>query len=150
MSVGVHSVLKNVVLGEGSVVWNHCNLYGCSIGRDCRVASFVEIGRGVIVGDGCKIEAGAFIPEGVVLEDGVFVGPHVCFTNDLYPEAGNASWKVTKTLIKRGASIGANSTILCGVTIGEGALIGCGSLVLKDVPDGMVFRGGEVFDRKRV
>jgi len=80
----------------------------------------------------------------------VLLGPHVCFTNDLYPKALEANWKVTETLIKRGASVGANSTVLCGVVIGRNALVGCGSLVLRDVPDNMVFRGGEVFDRKKV
>ena len=150
MSVGEYSTLNKVVLGEGTVVWNHCNLYGCEIGRNCRIASFVEIGRNVKIGDNCKIEAGAFIPEGVTIESDCFVGPHVCFTNDLYPKALEANWKVTETLIKRGASVGANSTVLCGVVIGRNALVGCGSLVLRDVPDNMVFRGGEVFDRKKV
>ena len=150
MKTGDYCTLKNARIGKGTIVWNHCNLYDCEIGDDCRIASFVEIGRGVVVGDNSKIEAGAFIPEGVEVGRGVFIGPHVCFTNDLYPSASEEIWEVTKTVIEDGASIGANSTVLCGVTIGAGALVGCGSLVLRDVPAGMVYRGGGLFARKRI
>src|SRR5262249_52006444 len=125
------------------------NLYGCEIGADCKVASFVEIQRGVTIGDRVKIEAFAFLPTGVTIEDDVFVGPHACFTNDRFPRAtgeGGAplragEWEVAPTLVRRGASIGANATIVCGVTIGEDALVGAGSVVTRDVPAGAVVRG---------
>src|SRR2546425_7093881 len=101
------------------------NLYGCTIGDNCKIASFVEIQRGVVLGRNVKIEAFAFIPTGVTIEDGAFIGPHVCFTNDRYPRAvgadgellGAGHWEVVPTVVKRGAAIGANATIVCGVTI---------------------------------
>jgi UDP-2-acetamido-3-amino-2,3-dideoxy-glucuronate N-acetyltransferase len=133
-----------VRLGEGVVIHHpeHVNLYGCTIGDNCKIASFVEIQRGVVLGRNVKVEAFAFIPSGVTVEDGAFIGPHACFTNDLYPAAVNengelltgADWTVTPTVVGRGASIGANATIVCGVTIGEGALVGAGAVVTKDVP----------------
>jgi len=124
------------------------NLYGCTIGDNTRIASFVEIGRDVTIGRNCKIEAFAFIPEGVIIEDDVFVGPHACFTNDRVPRATAAGgpsnaedWKLEKTLVKSGASIGANVTVLCGVTVGYNSLIGAGSTVTRDVPDGATVVG---------
>ena len=116
------------------------NLYGCKIGDGCNIGSFVEIGRGVIIGNNCKIQAFAFIPPGVIIEDEVFIGPHVCFTNDKNPRA-IGEWKLDKTLVKRGVSIGANCTILPGITIGENAVIGAGSVVTKDVPAGALVYG---------
>jgi acetyltransferase-like isoleucine patch superfamily enzyme len=118
------------------------NLYGCSIGDNCKIASFVEIQRGVVLGRNVKIEAFAFIPTGVTIEDGAFIGPHVCFTNDRYPRAvgddgellGADHWEVVPTVVKRGAAIGANATIVCGVTIGENALVAAESTVTRDVP----------------
>jgi UDP-2-acetamido-3-amino-2,3-dideoxy-glucuronate N-acetyltransferase len=118
------------------------NLYGCRIGDGCKIASFVEIQRGAELGSNVKVEAFAFIPTGVRIEDGAFIGPHVCFTNDRYPRAvsddGNkldaGDWEIVPTLVKRGAAIGANATIVCGVTIGEGAMVGAGSTVTRDVP----------------
>lgn len=118
------------------------NLYGCTIGDNCKIASFVEIQRGVVLGRNVKVEAFVFIPTGVRIEDGAFLGPHVCFTNDRYPRSvdqhgqllGSQDWQITPTLVKRGAAIGANSTIVCGVTIGENALVGAGSTVTRDVP----------------
>ena len=129
---------KNVVIHHPDLV----NLYGCIIGDNCKIATFVEIQRGVVLGDNVKVEAFAFIPTGVTIEDGAFVGPHVCFTNDRYPAAVDSTgellraddWEVVPTVIKRGASIGANATIICGVTIGEQALVGAGSVVTRDVP----------------
>jgi len=117
------------------------NLYGCTIGDNCKIASFVEIQRGVVLGNNVKVEAFAFIPTGVRIEDGAFIGPHVCFTNDRYPRAagdagellGADDWQVVPTLVKRGASIGANATIVCGVTIGENSLVGAGSTITRDV-----------------
>jgi acetyltransferase-like isoleucine patch superfamily enzyme len=124
------------------------NLYGCSIGDNTRIAAFVEIGKNVLVGKNCKIQAFAFIPEGVVIEDNVFIGPHACFTNDRIPRAASSEgirhesdWTLERTLVKDGASIGANATILCGIVIGRNALVGAGSVVTKNVPDGATVAG---------
>lgn len=125
------------------------NLYGCTIGDGCKIASFVEIQRDVVLGRNVKVEAFAFIPTGVTIEDGAFIGPHVCFTNDLYPRAvdpdgellGADDWVVTPTVVCKGASIGANATILCGVTIGEGALVAAGATVTRDVPANTLVMG---------
>jgi acetyltransferase-like isoleucine patch superfamily enzyme len=127
-------------IGEGTVVRDFTNLYGCKIGQDCKIAAYVEIQRGVTIGDRCKIEAFAFIPSGVKIEDEVFIGPHTVFTNDLHPRAVG-DWKVTPTLVKKGASIGAGAVIVCGVTIGEKAMVGAGAVVTKDVPPGKLVVG---------
>jgi len=127
-------------IGEDTIVRDYVNLYGCKIGNGCRIAAYVEIQRGVKIGDRCKIEAFAFIPSGVTIEDEVFVGPHACFTNDRVPKAVG-DWEITPTLVKKGASIGANATIICGVTIGENALVGAGAVVTKDVPANAVVVG---------
>ncbi len=125
--------IKDCSIGEGTIVRDFVNMYGCTVGRDCKIAAFAEIQKGVKIGDRCKVEAYAFIPTGVTIEDEVFVGPHAVFTNDLHPRAvGN--WDVVPTIVKKGASIGAGSVIICGVTIGEGAMVGAGSVVTKDVP----------------
>jgi UDP-2-acetamido-3-amino-2,3-dideoxy-glucuronate N-acetyltransferase len=118
------------------------NLYGCEIGAGTKIGAFVEIRKTARIGACCKIQAFAFIPEGVTIGDGVFIGPHVCFTNDLFPRAINpdgslqsgSDWEVLTTRVGRGASVGANATILCGIEIGEFALIGAGAVVLKDIP----------------
>jgi UDP-2-acetamido-3-amino-2,3-dideoxy-glucuronate N-acetyltransferase len=125
------------------------NLYGCTIGDGCKIASFVEIQRGVTLGRNVKVEAFAFIPSGVTIEDGAFVGPHACFTNDPNPRAvgddgellAAGEWEIVPTLVQRGARIGANATIVCGVTIGAGALVGAGSVVTRDVPPNTLVRG---------
>ena len=132
--------IDNCEIGEDTIVRDFVNLYGCRIGKGCKIAAYVEIQRGVNIGDRCKIEAFAFIPSGVTIEDEVFVGPHACFTNDRVPKAVG-DWEVVPTLVKRGASIGANATIICGVTIGENALIGAGAVVTKDVPANAVVVG---------
>lgn len=119
-------------IGRGTKVWHFVNLFGCIIGENCVVSSFCEIGKDVRIGNDCKIECRVFMPTGVEVEDAVFIGPSVTFTNDKYPKA-KGDWKIMKTLVKKGASIGANSTIICGVTIGEGALVGAGSVVTRDV-----------------
>jgi len=144
-------ITEDVVLGRDVVVHQPSlvNLYGCEIGDGTRIGAFVEIRRCVKIGRNVKIQAFVFIPEGVIVEDGVFLGPHACFTNDLYPRSVHSSgdpiepsqWEITGTLVKRGASIGANATIRCGVTIGENAMVGAGSVVLHDVPDGTVVAG---------
>ena len=135
----------NVVIPHPELV----NLYGCTTGDNCKIASFVEIQRGVVLGNNVKVEAFAFIPTGVRIEDGAFIGPHVCFTNDRNPRAtGEAGellaaddWQVVPTLVKRGASIGANATIVCGVTIGENSLVGAGSTITRDVAPNMLVLG---------
>ena len=144
-------ISDNVVLGEGVNIYhpNLVNLYGCEIGDDTNIGAFVEIQKNSFVGANVKIQAFAFIPEGVTIGDGVFIGPHVCFTNDLYPRAINPDgslqseedWQVIPTTVERGASIGANATIVCGITIGEFAMIGAGAVVTKDVPPGKLVLG---------
>jgi len=132
--------IQDTEIGDDTIVRDFVNLYGCKIGKGCRIAAYVEIQRGVTIGDRCKIEAFAFIPSGVSIEDEVFVGPHACFTNDRIPKAVG-EWEMIPTLVKKGASIGANATIVCGVTIGENALIGAGAVVTKDVPANAVVAG---------
>jgi UDP-2-acetamido-3-amino-2,3-dideoxy-glucuronate N-acetyltransferase len=125
------------------------NAYHCSIDDHSRVGAFVEIQKGVTIGKNCKISSHSFICEGVHIEDNVFVGHGVMFTNDLFPRATNpdgtqqtaADWAVVETYVKKGASIGSNATILCGITIGENALVGAGAVVTKDVPDNTVVAG---------
>lgn len=144
-------VKSDVVLGENVKIYhpNLVNLYGCEIGDDCIIGAFVEIRRNVKIGNKVKIQASAFIPEGVIIEDEVFIGPHVCFTNDLFPRATTDKgvlkkghdWQTTPTRVCKKASIGAAATIICGITIGEGAMIGAGSVVLKDVPPWTVVVG---------
>jgi acetyltransferase-like isoleucine patch superfamily enzyme len=132
------SLGKNVTIPHPELV----NLYGCTIGDGCKIASFVEIQRGVVLGRNVKVEAFVFIPTGVTIEDEAFIGPHVCFTNDPYPSGvdaegrllGPGDWAIVPTLVKRRASIGANATIVSGVTIGENAMVGANSTVTHDVP----------------
>lgn len=125
------------------------NLYGCTIGNGSRIGTFVEIQKNAVVGINCKISSHSFICEGVTIEDGVFIGHGVMFTNDVYPCAVNvdgslqtdADWELVATRVKRRASIGSNATILPGVTIGEGAQVGAGAVVTRDVPDGAIVAG---------
>lgn len=135
-----YHVIKDSEIGDGTIVRHYVNLYGCKIGKNCKIASFVEIQKDVKIGDNCKIEAFAYLPTGVTIEDEVFVGPHACFTNDKKPKA-SGDWEVVPTHVKKGASIGANAVILSGVTIGENALVGAGSVVTKDVPPNTVVVG---------
>ena len=135
-----YSFLKDVEVGEGTVVHDQVNLYKCKIGKNCKIDAFVYIEEGVVIGDNCKIRPFVFIPTGVTIEDNVYVGPNVSFTNDKYPRV-KGEWKLLPTRIKKGASIGANSVILPGVTIGEDAMVGAGSVVTKDVPSNAVVAG---------
>jgi len=136
-------------LGTGVRIFGFTNLYGCEIGDDVKIGTFVEIQKGVRIGNRCKISSHTFICEGVELEDEVFIGHNVTFTNDLFPRATNgngalqseADWKCIPTRVKRGASIGSGATLLCGITIGEGALVGAGSVVTKDVTSGAIVAG---------
>jgi UDP-2-acetamido-3-amino-2,3-dideoxy-glucuronate N-acetyltransferase len=144
-------IAPDVNLGQNVIIFHPdlVNLYGCTIGDECKIATFVEVQRGVVLGRRVKVEAFAFIPSGVTLEDGVFVGPHVCFTNDRYPAAvdadgellGAGDWEVVSTVVEAGAAIGANATIVCGIRIGAGAMVGAGSVVTRDVPAGMLVLG---------
>lgn len=142
-------ITEDVKLGKNVVTYDFVNLYGCTIGDNTKIGCFVEIRKGAAIGKNCKIQAFAFIPEGVALEDEVFIGPHVCFVNDKYPRATNADgtlkkpadWKIEKTLVRKRASIGANSTILSGITIGENAIVGAGSVVTKNVPKNSIVAG---------
>lgn len=141
--------LVNVRVGANVRIFNFVNAYGCEIGDNSKVGSFVEIQRNARIGRNCKISSHTFVCEGVQIEDGVFVGHNVSFINDKFPRAANADgslqtdadWKVEPTLVRKGASIGTGSTILCGVTIGEGATVGAGSVVTRDVPAGAVVAG---------
>lgn len=144
-----HQVIEDVEVGEGTIIRNFVNLYGCKIGRNCKIASFVEIQRDVEIGDNCKVEAFAYLPSGVIIEDNVFVGPHACFTNDKYPRA-IGDWELVKTVVKKGASIGARAIIICGVTIGENAMVGAGAVVTKDVPPDTIVVGNPARPLKAV
>ena len=144
-------IADDVRLGEGVIVHHPelVNLYGCSVGNESRIGTFVEIQRGATIGERCKISSHSFICEGVCIEDGVFVGHGVVFINDAYPGAVNsdgqlqtdADWTVVPTRVKTQASIGSSATILCGITIGERALIGAGAVVTRDVPDYAIVAG---------
>lgn len=141
--------LNNVLIGKNVKIFNFVNAYGCTIDEGSKIGAFVEIQKGAIIGKNCKISSHSFICEGVTIEDNVFIGHGVMFTNDLFPRATNpdgsqqsdSDWKVIETIVKRGASIGSNATILCGITIGENSLIGAGSVVTKDVPANTVVAG---------
>lgn len=132
--------IVNSPIGEGTVLWEPCNIYNSTIGKNCRIAKFVEIG-GAKIGDDCKIEAFTFIPPGVTIGNRVFIGPHVCFTNDKWPRANQGEWKVCKTIIEDNVSIGANSTILSGITLRKGCMVGAGSIVTRDVAKGEITYG---------
>lgn len=144
-------VAPDVILCEGVRVFypDLVNLYGCCIGAQTRIGPFVEIQKNVSIGARCKISSHSFICEGVTVEDDVFIGHGVMFTNDLYPHAtngdgsvrGEADWDLLKTLVRQGASIGSNATILPGITIGRQAMIGAGAVVTEDVPDYAVVVG---------
>jgi acetyltransferase-like isoleucine patch superfamily enzyme len=143
------SIAPTVKLGRDVKLSKFINLYGCEIGDETKIGAFVEIQKNARVGRRCKISSHTFICEGVDIEDNVFVGHSVTFINDLYPRATTASgdlqseadWKVEKTLVKKGASIGSGSTILAKVTIGENAIVGAGSVVRKDVPANAIVAG---------
>ena len=142
-------IASDVKLGENVKIYAFVNLYGCEIDDDSRIGTFVEIQKGARIGKRVKISSHSFICEGVTIEDEVFIGHGVMFINDKYPRATtmdgqlqtDADWVCTPTLIKRRASIGSNVTILCGVTVGEGAIVGAGSVVTHDVPAGTVVAG---------
>ena len=145
---GRQKIAADVQLGRDVKVYDFVNLYGCTIGDNTKVGTFVEIQKGAHIGANCKISSHTFICEGVTMEDDVFVGHNVTFINDRFPRATSvgrlqteADWACVPTLVKRGASIGSSATILCGVTVGENAIVGAGSVVTKDVPPDTVVAG---------
>jgi len=147
--MSLQKIAPNVKLGKDVRIFDFVNLYGCEIGDGTKIGTFVEIQKNAKVGKNCKISTHTFICEGVEIEDDVFVGHGVMFINDKYPRSvtgdgmlqTEADWKVVTTLVKRGASIGTGTTVLCGVTIGENAVVGAGSVVTKDVPADTIVAG---------
>lgn len=147
MSIKIHptaDVSDKAIIGDGTTVWHHCQVReGVQLGQNCILGKGVYVDAGVSIGNNVKIQNYVSVYHGVTIEDGVFVGPHVCFTNDLRPRAINPDgslkavddWVLSKTLIRYGAALGANSTIVCGIIIGSWAMIGSGSVVARDIPD---------------
>ena len=143
------SIAPDVRLGQRVKLSKFINLYGCAVGDNTKIGAFVEIQKNTKVGSNCKISSHTFICEGVTIEDNVFVGHSVTFINDAYPRAttpdghlqAEQDWKVERTVVKRGASIGSGATVLCNVTIGENAIVGAGSVVTKDVPANAIVAG---------
>lgn len=142
---------KNNNIPESTRIWQFCVIFpGCLIGENCNICANVLIENDVVVGNNVTIKSGVQLWDGVKLEDNVFVGPNVTFTNDVFPRSGNKEYKMLRTLVCSGASIGANCTILPGVTIGEGAMIGAGSVVTKDIPSGEIWMGNPARYYKKI
>lgn len=142
-------IAPDVILGKDVKIQAFANLYGCSIGDNTKIGTFVEVQKGAKIGKSCKVSSHTFICEGVTVQDNVFIGHNVTFINDKYPKATNAEgnlqtendWSVVPTIVEEGASVGSSVTILCGVTIGADAIVGAGSVVTKDIPRGEVWAG---------
>jgi UDP-2-acetamido-3-amino-2,3-dideoxy-glucuronate N-acetyltransferase len=151
-------VADDVRLGPNVKLAEFVNLYGCTIGENTKIGTFVEVQKNACIGRNCKVQSHTFICEGVTIEDEVFVGHGVTFVNDRYPRATNGSgglqderdWNVSPTLVKRGASIGSGTTILCNVVIGEYAIVGSGSVVTRDVPPRTVVAGNPARELRRI
>ena len=143
------NISSDVKIGKDVLIYDFVNLYGCEIGDRTKIGTFVEIQKGVQIGRNCKISSHTFICEGVTIEDNVFVGHNVTFINDLFPRAtneegrlkGDGDWECIPTIIKSGASIGSSATLLSGITVGENAIIGAGSVITKDVPPNTIVAG---------
>ncbi|GAB4367473.1 MAG: acyltransferase [Deltaproteobacteria bacterium] len=148
-ATALRKIAPDVKLGQGVKIYDFVNLYGCEIGDNTKVGTFVEVQKGAKIGKNCKISSHTFICEGVTIEDDVFIGHNVTFINDMYPRATveggglqtEADWVCIPTLIKKGASIGSSTTLLAGITVGEGAIVGAGSVVTRDVPPGAIVAG---------
>ncbi|MDA7640737.1 N-acetyltransferase [Opitutaceae bacterium] len=153
---GPRLISSDVKLGLNVTIHAFTNLYGCEIGDDSKIGTFVEVQKGVKVGKRCKISSHSFLCEGVLIEDDVFIGHHVVFTNDKFPSATNedgspqtdADWKTERTIVRNGASIGSGSTLLPGIIIGEGAMVGAGSVVTKSVASQTVVAGNPARELK--
>jgi len=151
-------IAPDVILGKNVVLNDFINLYGCRIGDNTKIGTFVEVQKNATIGRNCKIQSHTFICEGVTIEDEAFVGHGVMFINDRYPRSASdtgelqteADWEVVATVIKKGASIGSNATILCGVIVGEGAIIGAGSVVTKDIPPNTIAAGNPAKEIRRL
>jgi len=148
VTVEAGTTIERSNVDPSCIIRKHNVIYDATIGRNTKVGSHCTIG-GASIGANCKIEDHAFIPPGVTLEDNVFIGPHVCFTNDKYPDASPRTWTQRETVVKQGASIGANATILSGITIGERSMIGAGSVVTNNVAPDMVVYGDGAEPRGR-
>ena len=139
----------DVIIGDNVHIYDFTNLYGCKIGDNTKIGTFVEIQKNTKIGKNCKISSHSFICEGVTIEDNVLIGHNVTFINDLFPRATTASgelqtgkdWNCISTVVKKGASVGSSATLLCGITIGENAIVGAGSMVTKDVPPNTIVAG---------
>ena len=148
-SSNTRKIAPDVKLGEGVKIYDFVNLYGCEIGDNTNIGTFVEIQKGSKIGKSCKISSHTFICEGVTIEDGVFVGHNVTFINDIFPRATaddgklqtEDDWTCVPTIVKKGASIGSSVTLLCGITVGDNAIVGAGSVVTRDVPADTVVAG---------
>jgi len=133
---------KSTHIGEDTNIWQFCVIFPeAKIGDNCNICANVLVENDVTVGDNVTVKSGVQLWDGLTVEDDVFIGPNATFTNDLYPRSKNPDWKLLKTIIKKGATIGANATVLCGITIGENAMIGAGSVVTHDVGAGEVWVG---------
>lgn len=143
------AISEDVKMGQNVKLAKFINLYGCSIGDNTKIGAFVEVQKNAFIGRNCKISSHTFICEGVIVEDNVFIGHNVTFINDIYPRATTsgghlqteADWVCGKTIIKHGSSIGSSATLLCGITVGENAIVGAGSVVTKDVPPYTIVAG---------
>ena len=136
------SDVKSLSIGEGTKIWQYCVVFpNAVIGKNCNICAFVLIENEVFIGDNVTIKSGVQIWDGITIKDNVCIGPNVTFTNDKFPRSKNQNWELKKTLIEEGASIGANSTVLPGITIGKNSMIGAGSVVTKDVPENELWLG---------
>lgn len=143
------SIVKDCVIGKNTKIWSYVNLYGCKIGSDCMIGAYVEIQKGAEIGNLVRIQSHSFICDGVTIKNKVFIGHGVMFINDNYPRATNRygkpiqtkDWILKKTLVKEGASVGSNCTILGGITIGKNSIVGAGSVVTKNVSDNVIVVG---------
>jgi acetyltransferase-like isoleucine patch superfamily enzyme len=152
------SISQDVIFGENVKIYDHVNLYGCSIGDNTTIGTFVEIQKNVKIGKNCKISSHTFICEGVIIEDNVFIGHNVTFINDLYPRATNKDgrlqtdkdWNCIPTLVQKDASIGSSATLLCGVMVGKNAIVGAASMVTQNVPANTIVAGNPAKFLKKI
>ena len=152
MSVFIHSTsdVQSKSIGEGTRVWQYVVILpGAKIGRNCNICSHCFVENDVVMGDNVTVKPMVAVCDGVTLEDDVFIGPHVSFTNDRHPKSGNRGFKLERTVVRKGASVGAGSMIMAGLTIGEGAMVAAGSVVTRDVPPGATVFGCPARERPR-